>query len=275
MTVYDIRTTLFVSDLDGTLLKSDGTLAPETAEEINCMVGAGLRFSFATARSYHTAMTVAGSIKVNIPLILHNGVFITERSNGAILRANYLEPIDKIAEVLREYKIEPIVFSKRGDRQYFSYLPDRINAETAAFNAPRQADPRNLPIYDPEKLWDGDVFCVTCIGNEAALARAYEKLKDVCHCIFGKDYYSGEPWLEMISPRACKAAAIVELREMLGCERVVVFGDGNNDMEMFEAADECYAVSNAIPELKACPTAVIGHNDDGAVVRWLKENVNL
>ena len=271
--MYDINKTLFVSDLDGTLLKSDGTLDTNTAREINRMAEAGLKISFATARSYHTMKKVAGEINVNIPLILHNGVFIASSTDGEILSAEYLKPTEKIAEVLGRLNIEPLVFSQRGRKQYFSYLPDRINRATRTFNEPRQNDPRNLPVCNPEKLWDGEIFNVTCIGDEPALKLAYAELRDVCRCFFGKDYYSGEYWLEMISKDASKALALERLKTMLGCERTVVFGDGNNDIEMFEAADECYAVENALDELKARATAVIGGNDDGAVVKWLRENV--
>lgn len=52
----------------------------------------------------------------------------------------------------------------------------------------------------------------------------------------------------------------------------MVFGDGKNDMDMFEIADECYAVENAVPELKAMATAVIGGNDSDGVARWLESN---
>jgi Cof subfamily protein (haloacid dehalogenase superfamily) len=50
------------------------------------------------------------------------------------------------------------------------------------------------------------------------------------------------------------------------------FGDGMNDLEMFKMADEAYAVENAVPELKALATAVIGSNDEDAVAKWLLEN---
>ena len=60
---YDPAKTLFVTDLDGTLLRSDGTLAKETAAAFNCMAAAGMKLTFATARSYHTAMLVAGALQ--------------------------------------------------------------------------------------------------------------------------------------------------------------------------------------------------------------------
>ena len=50
---------------------------------------------------------------------------------------------------------------------------------------------------------------------------------------------------------------------------IVAFGDGKNDMDMFEIADEAYAVENAVDELKAIATDVIGSNDSDAVAKWL------
>ena len=43
---------------------------------------------------------------------------------------------------------------------------------------------------------------------------------------------------------------LMELIEKLGYEKLVVFGDGKNDVDMFELADESYAVENAHEELK-------------------------
>ena len=66
-----------------------------------------------------------------------------------------------------------------------------------------------------------------------------------------------------------KANAVMELKKLMGCDRVVCFGDGRNDVSMFGMADECYAVENAVPELKEIATAVIGGNNDDGVANWL------
>ena len=63
--------------------------------------------------------------------------------------------------------------------------------------------------------------------------------------------------------------AALKLKEMLGCEKLVAFGDSENDMDLFAAADECYAVANAVPELKERATAVIGANNEDAVAKFL------
>ena len=55
-------------------------------------------------------------------------------------------------------------------------------------------------------------------------------------------------------------------------EETMAFGDGHNDIDMFEIADESYAVENACKELKEKATGVIGRHDQDAVARWLEEN---
>ena len=65
------------------------------------------------------------------------------------------------------------------------------------------------------------------------------------------------------------SAAARRLKALLGCTRLVAFGDGLNDLELFRLADECYAVANAAPQLKALATAVIASNEDDGVARWL------
>ena len=56
---------------------------------------------------------------------------------------------------------------------------------------------------------------------------------------------------------ATKANAIGKLKQMWGCERVVSFGDAVNDIPMFRISDECYAVANAVDELKAAWSGIM------------------
>ena len=69
-----------------------------------------------------------------------------------------------------------------------------------------------------------------------------------------------------------KARAIRQLQSLLNCEKLVVFGDGKNDMDMFELADESYAVQNAHEDLKRIATGIISSNDEDGVAKWLDEN---
>ena len=274
MNKYDITKTLFVSDLDGTLLKSDGTMAEETVAAINEMTARGLKFSFATARSYYTAMQVASEIKADIPIILHNGVFIRDNLSGRRIVENLLDDVPYIKSVLTSHGIHPMVYTLNGETEKYTYVPELLSREAAEFQATREGDPRDNPIHDAERIWDGTVFYVLCIDTEDALRPAYEQLRERYNCIFARDYYSGEMWLEILAQSASKASAVLQLRDLLGCEKTVVFGDAENDIPMFEAANEAYAVANAIDALKKRATAIIGSNDENAVITWLRRNVS-
>ena len=64
----------------------------------------------------------------------------------------------------------------------------------------------------------------------------------------------------------------MQLKSMLGCDRVVSFGDAVNDIPMAKISDEFYAVENAADEVKLIADSVIGCNDEDGVARWLLEN---
>ena len=61
---------LYVSDLDGTLLRSNETTSEYTNNVINRLTDEGMIFSYATARSLITAKKVTKGINAKIPLIV-------------------------------------------------------------------------------------------------------------------------------------------------------------------------------------------------------------
>ena len=75
--------------------------------------------------------------------------------------------------------------------------------------------------------------------------------------------------LEVLAPGVSKAAAVKSLAERLGLSRIVAFGDNLNDLPMLAAADVAVAVENALPEVKAAATVVIGPNTASSVARFI------
>ena len=63
-------------------------------------------------------------------------------------------------------------------------------------------------------------------------------------------------------------------KEEYGFDKLVVFGDSANDITMFRIADEAYAVSNAVDELKALATGIIGSNEEDAVAKFLIDHLD-
>lgn len=268
--------TLYVTDLDGTLLSSSEITSDLTNRIINSLVSRGMLFSYATARSYVTASKVTRGLDAHIPLIVYNGAFVIDQGTGEILLSNFFE--QDVSGLLRELlaaEIYPIVYAFVDGVEKFTYLADKCTWGMQHFVASRRGDPRDNPVADPAELLRGDIFYISCIDEPEKLAPFYEKYKASTHAVYHRDIYSGAQWLELMPVNASKSHAIRQLKALLGCDRLVVFGDGKNDIDMFLLADESYAVANAVPELKEIATGVILSNDEDGVARWLLEHVHL
>lgn len=269
--------TLYVSDLDGTLLHPDERISAFSCETINRLAEGGLLFSYATARSFHTSKKCAAGLTAKIPLIVYNGAFILDNATGEILIKNTFteEEANGIYALLRRYGVYPIVYALIDGKEKFSYDEPHIPACTRDFVLSRKGDARDRPLQGDFGILTGEVYYFSCIDSPDILFPAYEALQREftgrCNLVYQKDIYSGEQWLEIMPAAATKAAAIRQLKQLTGAEKVVAFGDGKNDIPMFRDADQCYAVANADPSLKEIATGVIGANTEDAVAKWLSE----
>ena len=265
---------LYVSDLDGTLLRMDQTLSRFTVDTINSLVERGMIFSYATARSYVTARRVTQGLSSKIPVIVYNGSFIMENGTDHKLLANFFSASDahRILDLLLAHKIYPIVYSYVDGVERFVYCPQHESPGMKVFQDTRRGDVRDFPVQSTDMLYQGEIFHFTCIDEAEKLYPLYQVLKDSFPCVYHVDIYSGEQWFEIHPARATKADSVLELKKMLNCDRVICFGDAKNDLSMFSLADECYAVANADPELKKMATAVIGSHEDDSVAKWLLEH---
>lgn len=270
-----LNKTLYVSDLDGTLLRSDQTLSNYTVDILNSLAAKGLIFSYATARSYYTSSLVTAGLNAKIPVIVYNGTFILENGTRKQLLSHSFsaKEADEIRKTMTDGGVYPIVYSHLvGEEKYF-YCPTLISRQTEDFLKTRRGDGRENEVERADMLCRGDVFHFSCTDSAEKLFPVYEKLKDRFPSVYYKEIYSGEWWLEVHPAGVSKANAVAELKKLMGCDKVVCFGDGKNDISMFLADDECYAVENAEPELKKIATAVIKGNNDDGVAKWLEQMV--
>ena len=265
--------TLYLSDLDGTLLRSDQRTSTYTNETINRLVAEGMIFSYATARSFNTARKVTQGMDARIPLIVYNGAFIIDNVTHEMIQTNLFAEEDA-AEILHDLLdagVCPIVYCL-DDKERFVYNRCRINDDTRDFVASRRGDSRDTPVNDDALLTRKGTFYFTCIDEKEKLTPLNEKYRERFTCVYSKDIYSGAQWLEIMPKAATKAHAARQLAKLLGCDRIVAFGDAVNDLPLFEVSDECYAVANAAQELKEKATSVIGCNDEDGVACWLNAN---
>lgn len=265
--------TFYVSDLDGTLLRSNEKTSEYTNNVINSLTEKGMIFSYATARSLITAKKVTSGINAKIPLIVYNGAFVIDNLTEKILIANYFDDsVDLVLDDLFANKVYPIVYAYINGKEKFSFIPELCSGGMNKFLDSRKGDIRSNAVRTTDDLKSGNIFYITCIDDPQKLEPLYEKYKDSCHCVYQTDIYTNEQWLEIMPLDTSKARAIKQLQSLLKCEKLIVFGDGKNDLDMFKLADESYAVQNAHEDLKRIATGVISSNDEDGVAKWLDEN---
>lgn len=266
--------TLYITDLDGTLLNSGAELSSETEKLISQAIKQGADFTVATARTFATVMQMFKNIDLKLPLVLMNGVMLYEPSERRILSCRSIseESLKQVFDLYKKHKIYPLVYRSREkflEIEYFStdnpyqmkYVGNRVEADEKRF------------LYTEDFTYEnkGEVIYIVTLNRYEAILPLYEELVNTegISCVFYRDNYTDCYFLEIFSEGVSKASAMMQVKSLIGADKVIAFGDNLNDMDMFRAADEAYAVSNACNELKNIATAVISSNDENAVAEYI------
>ena len=276
--------TLYVTDLDGTLMRSDQALSRYTVETVNRLIEEGMLITYATARLFQSAHGITKEIHFNLPVITRNGTAFVDpvkKKETEILQFSK-QDVNKLRMLLGD-QIKRLGFvTSYIDGEMVKLFDNGEISEGLKEFLGDTNDKRIREIRDDQDIFAGTVTYCTLIANKRELQPLYEKVKNAgdWECVFSKDTYGEDYWLEICPLHATKAKAIMKYKEKMGFDRVVVFGDSVNDISMFEIADESYAVENAIDELKEIATSVIASNDQDGVAtflseRWEKEKLGM
>ncbi len=273
--------TIYISDMDGTLLQSDGTLSAYTKEKINSFYGKGIPFSVATARSMISAKPIIKDVRFCAPVVLMNGVFVydTEKEKAVSYHEIPRSALKEIFEIFYGHGLHPCMFLY-GDDERLSIKYTELDNEVMEwfYNARvNMLDGRFTETDDMTNIPNGQhpVYINHFAPKELLLPIA-EKIKSVDGVSFSfyKDSYSEDWIIEIYSSNASKAHGAKELAKYMQCDRITAFGDNLNDIIMLENADLAVAVSNAVEEVKKVADIVIGTNDDDSVVKFIDEENN-
>jgi len=268
--------TLYVSDLDGTLLNREERLSEFTVRTLNRLIGQGMKFTYATARSEHSAARVTEGLTKNLPAIVYNGAFILDRASGRFLLEEGFnsEQTRWVRRAAERFGLWPVAYAFVDGAERLSWVRGRETEGQTFYLSNRQWDRRLRPVDSIDELYTGEAFYFTFIGEREALEPLYKLAAERpwLTVTFQQELYREEYWLELMPKAATKANAAARLKEILGCDRMVAFGDAINDLPLFAAADVSCAVENAVPPLKEAATEIIGSNEQDGVARWLLEN---
>ena len=269
---------LYISDLDGTLLRPDSSFPDDYKKRLNRLINMGLRFTIATARNYDSADPILKGLNLNLPVILFNGVYMADFDTGRILE--HSSSIDKkvvqsMLELALPLGIDPFIYTL-GEKHQLYYL-NATNPGSQAYVKSLENDGRLSQVNHFEFQEEEKVSGFLLIDTHDRLEPVYQSLNekhfDHLNLYFAEDVsMKGYYWLQSFHQEASKGNMVEALAQKLGVplERIVVFGDYLNDLDMFRIAGRAIAMENALPEVKESANEIIGSNAQGAVLQYLE-----
>lgn len=267
----EYKMTLYISDLDGTLLTSSGKMKPRAKEMLNDMIENGLNFTYCTARSINSAGNLMKNVKISLPVILQNGVFIYDPKKEEFIVKNFpgKRQTELLSEAVTRLEERPMIHSFIDGKIRISYLGGSKNLKNYLKN--REGDERLRPLESYSGLFDGEFFYAVFINpvHKAELDEVFTIENGFSH-VYYRDVYTNDYWYEVFSSSASKANAVLQLKALLGADEIVSFGDNHNDISMFSISDRCYAVENAFDDVKSAADGVIGSNDSLGVPAFIE-----
>lgn len=271
--------TLYLSDLDGTLLDNSGHLSLDAQRELNALIEHGVLFSAATARSPVSAVPLLSGLNLNLPLILLNGVFLYDAKMEKVVSCASINPGDaeKAVQIYQKHDKAPFLFTFDGDHVRYYYTELRTPEQRHFYEERNALQPGCLSRVDQLRVPAGQqVIYFTIMDTYKSLKPLRGELEEKCNVrtAFYRDTYTKHWFLEVFSVNAGKRNGALALKKYCGADRICAFGDNLNDLGLFEAADLRAAVANAVPELKQQADVVIGKNTENGVPHFIREQTD-
>ena len=254
---------LVATDLDGTLLGSDGDVSARTREVLRRVEQAGVPFVMVTGRPPRWMSMVSEQTGHRGLAVCANGALVYDLHREEVVRSSLLDAAaaSEVAQALRAELPELGFAVERTDGTFGhenAYLPsfEHPGAQVQALAELLSGDSVKLlarhPTMNPDELL---AAATRTVGDGVTLTHS-----------------SSEGLLEISAAGITKATGLASLADDLGIEaaHVIAFGDMPNDLPMLAWAGRSVAVANAHPDVVAAADEVTGSNDEHGVAQVLK-----
>jgi Cof subfamily protein (haloacid dehalogenase superfamily) len=256
---------LIATDLDGTLLRRDGSISARTHDVMQRVSEAGIRVVLVTGRPVRRVRDIARALGAQGTAICGNGAVLYDLATDAIVEQTNL-PGDIARELITQLRghLPEICFAVETGLSVGrepAYQRNRPPSESVVDN--RLGDALELAAQGAVKL----IAMHPSLPIDVFLERAREIVQDRATVT-----HAGSPFLEIAAAGVTKAWALAAYCERLGiaASRVIAFGDMPNDLPMLEWAGRGVAVANAHPTVLAIAHEVTEPNEEDGVAAYLE-----
>jgi Cof subfamily protein (haloacid dehalogenase superfamily) len=271
---------LIVFDLDGTLLNADSEISDYTKETLQRLADKKIAYTVATGRTLHSAKKILEGNNFHLPHIYNNGVLIWDPLEETMSLDNVLtiNESEHIFNAAQKHNVAPFVSTISADHVHAIYHP-KVQHEIEEYLVRMIKERHGVQMFPFEELSNElSITNISVIGQGETIDKIQEDIEKEKNlvaysgpAIEGK----GNKWMDIHHSQANKGSAVALLKEQLGVEKLICFGDNDNDLSLFAMANESYAPENARAEVKSAATAVIGHHNKDGIARFLRERFNI
>jgi len=259
---------LIATDLDGTIVRSDGTIGPRTVEMIGRLETAGTPFVMVTGRPPRWMALIAEQTGHRGLAVCANGALLYDLHTERVVRAHLIEApaAADVVSALRD-ALPDIAFAvEKGPVEGLPGGFAREDVYVARF------DIANLRVEDLDSMLSGGAVKLLArhesLGSDDLLAAARAALGDTVELT----HSSSDGLLEISAAGITKASGLAAFADQLGIDAtdVIAFGDMPNDLPMLSWAGRSVGMANAHPEVLELVDEVTLSNDDDGVVHVLE-----
>jgi len=268
--------TLYISDLDGTLFNREKKISSYTASVLNSCIKKGMKFAVATARMPYGCDYRLKEINLNTPGILTNGVFLYDFQEKKIIDAEIINSSSAcdVIDIFSENNLPCFVYTYDEMGISIYYNDQKLENQTQYYSDRALEECKTVDLVEniKETVKHKKVVYITYTGEKEMLepiCDQLEQVKDINYSFY-LNIYNGLYCLEIFSRNASKKNALIKLKNLMKSDELVIFGDNLNDLSMIEIADRSYAPKNALDSIKEEVNGILDVCDHDGVAKFLE-----
>lgn len=231
----------------------------------------GHKIILCTGRPLRRTLKYYDELQLNTPIVNYHGAYIHSPKENSFKEKVITIDVNRVNEIIEtsiNYGIENIILEYGNDEILFLENDEALKNEFFDIN--------NIKLFSKDTIVKNPINIIIHPNKNN-----YLNYKALLKEVFGNlnVIQWGEPWnlIEIINPKVNKAIALDYICKKFGIaqNRVIAFGDAENDIDMLKFAEFGIAMDNASFDVKEVANSIIGNNNSNGIAKYLKNFFNI